>query len=41
MSGLTALTLWENDAAIALLRSVGFRRTGSDGAALEFELALR
>jgi len=40
MTRLTALTLWENDAAIALLRRLGFRRSGFDGGALEFELAL-
>ena len=40
MLRLTALTLWENDAAIALLRRLGFRRTGFDGDALEYELAL-
>lgn len=40
MHRLTALTLWENDAAIALLRRLGFRRTGIDYDALEYELAL-
>ena len=40
MLRLTALTLWENDAAIALLRRLGFRRTGIDDDALEYELAL-
>jgi RimJ/RimL family protein N-acetyltransferase len=37
---LTALTLWENGAAIALLHRLGFIRAGYDGDALEFELAL-
>jgi RimJ/RimL family protein N-acetyltransferase len=37
---LTALTLWENSAAIALLHRLGFIRAGYDGDALEFELAL-
>jgi GNAT superfamily N-acetyltransferase len=36
---LTATTLWENRAARALLRTMGFQATGSDGA--EIELALR
>ena len=40
MTGLTAITLWENTAAIALLRRLGFRRTGFDGDALEYALAL-
>ena len=37
---LTAITLWENDAAIALLRRLGFRRTGYDGGAIEYALAV-
>jgi acetyltransferase len=41
MTHLTALTLWDNTGALALLRRLGFRRTGSDGIALEYELALR
>ena len=40
MTRLTAMTLWENGAAIALLHRLGFLRTGSDGDALEYELAL-
>ena len=40
MTHLTALTLWDNAGALALLRRLGFRRTGSDGQALEYELAL-
>jgi RimJ/RimL family protein N-acetyltransferase len=39
MTRLTALTLWDNTAAIALLRRLGFRRVGYDGDALEYELA--
>jgi RimJ/RimL family protein N-acetyltransferase len=37
---LTALTLWDNGAAIALLHRLGFLRTGYDGDAVEYELAL-
>ena len=37
---LTAITLHENEPAIALLRGLGFRRSGWDGDALEFELRL-
>jgi RimJ/RimL family protein N-acetyltransferase len=37
---LTALTLADNLAAQRLLRRLGFRYAGSDGDALEFELAL-
>jgi RimJ/RimL family protein N-acetyltransferase len=40
MTRLTALTLPENDAAIALVRRLGFRLAGIDPDALEFELAL-
>jgi RimJ/RimL family protein N-acetyltransferase len=40
MTHLTAMTLWDNAGALALLRRLGFRRTGSDGHALEYELAL-
>jgi RimJ/RimL family protein N-acetyltransferase len=40
MTRLTAMTLWENRAAIALLHSLGFLRTGYDGDAIEYELAL-
>jgi RimJ/RimL family protein N-acetyltransferase len=40
MTHLTALTLWENAAARALLRRLGFRQTGVEGDALEYELAL-
>lgn len=40
ITGLTAITLWENGAAIALLHRLGFLRTGYDGDALEYELAL-
>jgi RimJ/RimL family protein N-acetyltransferase len=39
MTRLTALTLWDNTAAIALLHRLGFRRVGYDGDALEYELA--
>lgn len=37
---LTAMTLWENEAAIALLHRLGFLRSGYDGDAVEYELAL-
>ena len=37
---LSATTLHENTAAIALLRGLGFRRSGQDGDALEYELVL-
>ena len=37
---LTATTLWENRAARALLKSAGFRATGSSGAEIEMELEL-
>jgi protein lysine acetyltransferase len=40
MTRLTAMTLWENTAAIALLHRLGFMRAGYDGDALEYELAL-
>jgi acetyltransferase len=40
MAGLTAMTLWDNTAAIALLHRLGFLRAGYDGDALEYELAL-
>jgi RimJ/RimL family protein N-acetyltransferase len=40
MTQLTAFTLWENAAARALLRGLGFRYAGSDGEALEYRLAL-
>ena len=40
MTELTALTLWENAAARALLRGLGFRYAGRDGEALEYRLAL-
>jgi RimJ/RimL family protein N-acetyltransferase len=40
MTRLTAMTLWENGAAIALLHRLGFLRTGYDGDAIEYELAL-
>jgi acetyltransferase len=40
MTHLTALTLWDNSAATALLHRLGFLRTGYDGEAVEFELAL-
>jgi RimJ/RimL family protein N-acetyltransferase len=39
MTRLTAMTLWDNTAAIALLHRLGFSRTGYDGDALEYELA--
>jgi ribosomal protein S18 acetylase RimI-like enzyme len=37
---LTATTLWENRPARALLKSTGFRATGSAGAEIELELDL-
>jgi RimJ/RimL family protein N-acetyltransferase len=37
---LTAMTLWENAPARALLARLGFRHAGIDGDALLFELAL-
>jgi RimJ/RimL family protein N-acetyltransferase len=40
MTRLTAITLWENGAAIALLHRLGFLRAGYDGDAIEYELAL-
>jgi acetyltransferase len=40
MTRLTALTLWDNAAATGLLQRLGFLRTGYDGNAIEFELAL-
>ena len=40
MTRLTAVTLWENGAAIALLHRLGFLRTGFAGDAIEYELAL-
>ena len=40
MTRMTALTLWDNTAAIALLHRLGFRRAGYDGDAIEYELAL-
>jgi RimJ/RimL family protein N-acetyltransferase len=40
MARLTAVTLWENGAAIALLQRLGFLRAGYDGNTLEYELAL-
>jgi RimJ/RimL family protein N-acetyltransferase len=40
LTRLTAITLWENGAAIALLHRLGFLRIGFDGDALEYELAL-
>ena len=40
MTRLTAMTLWNNTAAIALLHRLGFLRAGYDGDALEYELAL-
>jgi RimJ/RimL family protein N-acetyltransferase len=41
MTRLTALTLPDNGAAIALVRRLGFRLTGGDADALEFGLSLR
>jgi RimJ/RimL family protein N-acetyltransferase len=40
MTRLTAITLWENGGAIALLRRLGFRRTGYEGDAIAYALAL-
>jgi RimJ/RimL family protein N-acetyltransferase len=40
MTRLTAITLWDNGSAIALLHRLGFLRAGYDGDALEYELAL-
>ena len=40
MTRLTAMTLWNNTAEIALLHRLGFLRAGYDGDALEYELAL-
>jgi acetyltransferase len=40
MTRLTALTLADNGAANALVKRLGFRLAGSDGDALEYELAL-
>lgn len=40
MTRLTAITLWDNGAANALLHRLGFLRTGYDGNAVEYELAL-
>jgi acetyltransferase len=40
MTRLTAITLWDNAAAAALLHRLGFLRTGYDGDAVEYELAL-
>jgi RimJ/RimL family protein N-acetyltransferase len=40
MTRLTAITLWDNAAATALLHRLGFLRTGYDGDAVEYELAL-
>ena len=40
MTRLTAMTLWDNTAAIGLLHRLGFLRAGYDGDALEYELAL-
>ena len=40
MTRLTAMTLWDNTAAIALLHRLGFLRSGWDGDAIEYELAL-
>jgi RimJ/RimL family protein N-acetyltransferase len=40
MTHLTALTLADNPAAIAMVRRLGFRLKGQDTDALEFELAL-
>jgi RimJ/RimL family protein N-acetyltransferase len=40
MARLTALTLWDNSAAGALLHRLGFMRAGYDGDAITYELAL-
>ena len=40
MTRLTAITLWDNAAAGSLLHRLGFLRTGYDGDAVEYELAL-
>jgi RimJ/RimL family protein N-acetyltransferase len=40
MTRLTAITLWDNSAAISLLHRLGFLRTGYAGDAIEYELAL-
>jgi RimJ/RimL family protein N-acetyltransferase len=37
---LTALTLWENRAAMSLVERLGFLRVGYDGDTIEYELAL-
>ena len=39
-SVLTASTLWENRAARALLRGMGFQARGSEGSVIELELEL-
>ena len=38
---LSATTLWENGAARALFKRLGYRATGSGGAAVDLELRLR
>jgi hypothetical protein len=40
MARLTAMTLWENAPATALLHKLGFLRVGYDADAVEYELAL-
>jgi acetyltransferase len=40
MTKLTAITLWDNTAAIGLLHRLGFLRAGYDGDTIEYELAL-
>jgi RimJ/RimL family protein N-acetyltransferase len=40
MTKLTAITLWDNTAAIGLLHRLGFLRAGYQGEAIEYELAL-
>jgi RimJ/RimL family protein N-acetyltransferase len=40
MTRLTAITLWDNTAAISLLHHLGFLRAGYDGNTIEYELAL-